>query len=144
MKTIMPERIFIEKGDRIRYKTIGKKLGKFYHTDIFVLSMIYGYMNNVRIPLKRKEGLFRTISARNDFYSILILLFINEMDECPNSYDDLSKAVDIAQEYANGGLKLLEDDVYNDTDNIFNKLASNTLKSNNPNFLQLFNNLGIE
>ena len=141
----MPERIFVERDDRVRYKKLGEKLGKnFFHTDIFILSMIYGYINNIRCPLKRKEGLFRTISARDDFYSIMILLYINEMNDFPESYDDLSEAVYIAQEYANGGLKFLEDDVYNDIDNFFNKLASNILKFNhNPEFLQLFDDLEI-
>lgn len=142
MKTPLPERIFVERDDRIRYRKLGKKLGKkFYHTDIFLLSMIYGYMNNVRTPLKRKEGLFRTISARNDFYSIMILLYINEMDDFPKSYDDLSEAVYIAQEYANGGLNLLEEDIYNNMDNFFNKLASNILKFNNHDFTLLLEDL---
>ena len=54
-------------------------------------------MNNVRIPLRRKEGLFRTVSARDNFYSLMILLYINETGELPNDYNDLSEAVKIAQ-----------------------------------------------
>lgn len=131
MKNNIPERIYIEKEDRRKYSKIKERLGKrFYLADIFSLAMIYGYMNNVRIPLKRKEGLFRTVSARDNFYSLMIMLYINETGEFPNDYEDISEAVKIAQEYANGGLKFLENDIYTEMDNFTNKLASKILKFN--------------
>ena len=77
MKTSIPERIYVERDDRGKYSKIRQRLGKkFYLADIFSLAMIYGYMYNVRIPLRRKEGLFRTVSARDNFYSLMIMLYI--------------------------------------------------------------------
>ena len=131
MKTSIPERIYVERDDRGKYSKIRQRLGKkFYLADIFSLAMIYGYMYNVRIPLRRKEGLFRTVSARDNFYSLMIMLYINETNEFPNDYDYISEAVKIAQEYANGGLKFLEDDIYNEMDDFTNKLAVEIFKLN--------------
>ena len=131
MKTSIPERIYVERDDRGKYSKIRQRLGKkFYLADIFSLAMIYGYMYNVRIPLRRKEGLFRTVSARDNFYSLMIMLYINETGEFPKNYEDIHEAVKIAQEYANGGLKFLENDIYTEMDNFTNKLASKILKFN--------------
>ena len=131
MKTSIPERIYVERDDRGKYSKIRQRLGKkFYLADIFSLAMIYGYMYNVRIPLRRKEGLFRTVSARDNFYSLMIMLYINETNEFPKDYDYISEAVKIAQEYANGGLKFLEDDIYNEMDDFTNKLAVEIFKLN--------------
>nr|WP_295161841.1 hypothetical protein [uncultured Methanobrevibacter sp.] len=146
MKTPLPERIYIEKNERMRYRVLREKLGKnVLNVDVFSLAMVYGYMNNLRIPLKRKEGLFRTISARDNFYSLLTLLYINEKDEFPKNFNDLSEAVIIAQEYANGGLKLLEDEVNKDEYNFSNKLSSIILKFNFENdFSEVFKELKME
>ena len=146
MKTPLPERIYIEKNDLMRYRVLREKLGKnVLNVDVFSLAMVYGYMNNLRIPLKRKEGLFRTISARDNFYSLVTLLYINEKDEFPKNFNDLSEAVIIAQEYANGGLKLLEEKVYTDEYDFSNKLSSIILKFNFENdFSEVFKELKME
>lgn len=146
MKTNVPERVYVGKEDRRKYSQIKKILGKkFYLADIFSLAMIYGYINNSRIPLNRKEALFRTVSARDNFYSLMIMLYINETGEFPNDYNDLSEAINIAQEYANGGLKLLENDIYLGEDDLTNNLASEILKFNKNNtFSDILKDMGIE
>lgn len=147
MKNNIPERINVEKDSLDKYRNLKGKLGKkFTNADIFTLAMIYGYIHHVRVPLKRKHGFFRTISARDNFFTLMIMLFINEKNLIPSKLDqNLANIFYIAEEYANGGLEILEKDMYKYEFDFNNKLASDILKFNSQyKIVDTLNDWGIE
>lgn len=74
--------------------------------DIFIYSMAIGYHMKIRVPLKKKLGLFlvNVIKNREWILNSIAVAEINSIDVLLRKQE----VIRIAEEYANGGIKELE------------------------------------
>jgi len=110
-----PDRFFIEKSDRKDYDRLKKKkdsplFGK-ENKDLFILAVVVGFNEGARQKLNKKEGYFRSSYLDDKDRALINAIAVSE--EGPLDvlvHKDL--VFSIAEEYANGGIKLLKDKVF--------------------------------
>lgn len=107
----VPDRIYIEKGDReTKYKKLLELpcFSNMENKDIFLYAMSIGFSLGVREKIKSREGFFLANLLEEDHYSTTILysvaLFETNNDEI---LADIKEVFNIAEEYANSGVSFL-------------------------------------
>lgn len=104
-------RIKREKGNRKKYKDIMNKPGPlhgFHSSDIFLLSLAFGYSKGIAKPLEKVEEFIKPENFSKDLLPLVESMGIAKSDD---GYELLSKPQSEinkkAEEYANNGIDLL-------------------------------------
>ena len=112
----MTDRLYIKKGDRKIYDKVLGRGSPFYGMDNkipFLISMLIGYQEGIRIPLgSNKDGWIR-VDYLDDNEKYIIQSIAIETEKNLDVLMDINKVYEIAEEYASGGLKLLQDEIFN-------------------------------
>lgn len=116
MKTEKPKLLDCEEGMKDKVYGALIKDGPFKdkdYKDIFMLALAIGFKKNRHPPLNKKEWLFRTdqLSDNSEDYWILKAVAVAAEGNL-NVLLDEKKICSIAEEYANGGILSLKDEVF--------------------------------
>ncbi|MBQ3422305.1 MAG: hypothetical protein IJH34_11710, partial [Romboutsia sp.] len=107
------------------------KKNKYFSRDVFTLALAYGYMNNIKLPLDIKDNFINAENFGKNLPSLINALAISKSDEGIQILaEDSSKIFEIAEEYANGGLPLLNSEYMGKEDQFIEKLRLSILKYN--------------
>ena len=110
-----PDRLCVEKDEFKNFKLLREEkdspLYKKENKDVFIMAMMMGLKNGVRLPLKNKEGLIREEYLNDDEKSIIKAIAVNTEANL-SVLLDLEKVYQIAEEYASGGIRYLVDSVF--------------------------------
>lgn len=106
--TKKPDRLNIDKKDREIYDNI-KWFSKKENKEKFLFAMAYGFINNIKHPLKSKEGYILDKYLRPEDEALIYSLVVKHTGSA-DVLLDLNKVYEIAEEYAHAGLKLLYDE----------------------------------
>lgn len=103
----MPDRFSIDKKNINLYEEImndplfkGKE-----NKELFILAAVYGYYNNKRNPLSQKHGFVRSEYLSKDDWAIVKSITIQDIGLKSLEEDD--EVYKIIEEYANGGIQLI-------------------------------------
>lgn len=110
---------------------LNNKSNKIYSRDIFLLALAYGYQNNVKLPLEKRKQFIRSENFGKNLPPLVKSLAVSKSDmgieilaeNTPDIYD-------CAEQYANGGLDLLDSEYSANTDEFVEKLRLRLLKLN--------------
>lgn len=84
------------------------KENKRYSRDIFNLAMALGYMKNIKIPLTTKDNFLNKTNMGKDLPALITSLAITKSEDGIEILSkDSSEIYDVAEQYANGGLEIL-------------------------------------
>lgn len=126
--SIVSDRLSREVGTKSTYNNLLESQGplnkerKKYTRDIFKLALAFGYDNNSRLPLESKDNFLNKTNFGDALPSLINALAITKSDKGINILADASGEIyKVAEEYANGGLELLNSK-YNDGDEEFIEL----------------------
>ena len=133
MESKEPDIIYCQKSDKNLYDALADE-DIFKGLDlkhIFIMAMVLGFRENKREKIQQKEpgGLFR-VSYLNDTEKALIKsIAVSTENGNLEVLLDKKKVYSIAEEYANGGLRLLKNLILIDTEKIgsFNKILGGYL-----------------
>ncbi|MCD4670738.1 MAG: hypothetical protein K8S14_09870 [Actinomycetia bacterium] len=103
-----PDRLNIDKNDRKLYDEI-RIFKKKENKEKFLFAMAYGYMNNIRFPIKSKDGFILNKTLLPEDEALINSLAVKD-SESPEILLDLQDVYNIAEEYAHAGLKMLYDE----------------------------------
>jgi len=78
---------------------------------IFIMAMIKGFITNNRIKLKKKHDFVRIEYLSPEEKSIIKALALHESKDLA-IYSNLKEIYSIAEEYASGGIKCLNDEIF--------------------------------
>jgi len=106
--TKKPDRLSIDKKDRKLYDEI-KIFKNKENKEKFLFAMAYGYMNNIKFPIKSKEGYILNIFLIPEDEALINSLAVKDSGS-PEVLLDLQDVYNIAEGYAHAGLKLLYDE----------------------------------
>lgn len=110
-----PDRIFVDKEYLRDFKLLQEEkdspLYKKDNKDVFIMAMVMGAKDGVRIPLKIKEGFFRTEYLTDEEKTLIKSIAITSENDLlilaePN------KVFQIAEEYASGGIIDLKNSIF--------------------------------
>jgi hypothetical protein len=97
------------------YGYFSKKL-EIQYAELFTLCVSVGFRNNLRIPIKNRGKEFKAHTFRNLRYSLYsIILNHNEFGRDIEKFKEpnfQNTVINLLQEYANGGMKILCDEVF--------------------------------
>ncbi len=107
----IPDRLSIEKNDKVKYEKLQEEniFKDMDNKDLFIFAMSYGYSKNVFKNLDSKEGYVRTEYLKPEDWALINSLSIDK-----DSVDILGnpeKTFQLAEQYANGGIKLLAEKI---------------------------------
>lgn len=103
----IPDRLSIEKIDKDKYEKLKDEsiFKDIDNKDLFIFAMAYGYSKNVYKSLDSKEGFVRTEYLKKEDLALINSLAIEKGSiEIIGSPE---KTFQLAEQYANGGIKLL-------------------------------------
>ena len=117
-------RIFIDRSHHSTYQELAKRPEKENPDEekdsppfesmktLFMLATFIGYKNKKRVPLENKVDIFtwQVLSADEEYVSLIYALAITETNGV-EVLTDRSKILTIAEEYANGGILQIEEEV---------------------------------
>lgn len=124
----MPDRINIDKNDRalyddeldtvdwLRFRDRG---GERTRKEQFLFAMAIGFKNDVRRPLKTKEGFFLIKDLRPEDDALINALAM--FKEGPEVLSNKEEVFGIAEEYAHAGIKILADEIKSSSYGSFTK-----------------------
>lgn len=106
------DRISVEKGDREVYNDLENSypLKGLHHSDLLCLAMSFGFDAGLRTPLGKKDGLIRLASLKESQWRLIRAIAIAEMNQLQVIADD-EECITIAEEYANAGLRIIQEAV---------------------------------
>jgi len=110
------DRLYIdEQGDKKIYDNLRDNEEFFKNNkenkDLFLFAMVFGFINERRLPFTGKKlGYFLEKNLKYEDHILLNVLAIHETQSL-DILNDKEKIFNIAEEYAHGGLKLLNDDI---------------------------------
>lgn len=107
----IPDRLSIEKNDKEKYEKLREEsiFKEKDNKDLFIFAMAYGYTKNVCKTLESKEGYVRTEYLKSEDWALIDSLVIDK-----GSIDMLGnpeKIFQLAEQYANAGIKLLNEKI---------------------------------
>ena len=108
-----PDRLYIELTDRELYKKVTDTSGLFRDKDNkeqFLFAMAVGVSNELRMPLKKREGFFLLSRLRTEDEALIDAVALSEKDNV-DILADKSRVYRIAEEYAHAGIKILLDKI---------------------------------
>ena len=103
--------LYIDAETRAIYFGIREKYSnlKLTNSDIFSLALAMGYLNDEKKQLIRKNAFIRHETIPTNLFSQMILIAISEFGENSDEWiNDPFIILSIAEEYANGGIMILE------------------------------------
>ena len=123
-------RLYIEVESRTFYSKFKKYCSglRLLNSEIFSLALALGYQSNIRKPLKRKVGFIRYETISQELYSLMILIAIDEFGDDYSWINNPLDMFDIAEEYANAGIRILMD-LISDFDNDFDSFLIENILS---------------
>ena len=151
MEQTVSNRLSREKGTGDTYNKLMEcsgplnKKNKIYSRDIFSLALAYGYSNNIKFPIETKDNFLNMENFGKNLLSLIDALAISKSDEGVHILaEDNSEVYVFAEEYANGGLELLNSDYIGHEDEFIEKLRLRILKLNkNDELLNKIKELGL-
>jgi hypothetical protein len=123
------DRIYVDKKDISSYDLLRQKPSPFangQNKDIFLAALVVGYHEGVKLPLKSKEGYFRTEYLKSEEKALIKSIAVATTGDL-NVLLDEQRIYSIAEEYATGGISLLLDRVQNDSYGSYAKKLENEL-----------------
>lgn len=126
-------RIFVRKKDREIYQSIKVSngiLGGVSNSKLFVMAMVLGFKEKGKGSLKNissdaNDGFIRIESVDDDSWNLIKAYALYEEEDL-NVLGDMNKIIDIAEKYANEGIKVLNK-LYFDNDNDFAEIMEEML-----------------
>jgi len=114
VEKVRRDRVFIRKSDREDYKLLQKKepfKGKA-NKEVFMMAMAVGFHEGSQISFRtgEKDGFFLLKDLNDKEKSIFYAIAVAEKNL--NTLSDENEVYSIAENYANGGIKLLKDGVF--------------------------------
>lgn len=109
------DRVFIKKEYREKYYNPLEKEGFFSrHADTFIMALLYGFINDHRSKITgNKDGLILINNIpQEDYIPIIKAVAVFAENGNLNILQNDEKLYSIAEEYANGGIALLNKDVF--------------------------------
>lgn len=110
-----PDIIYVEKNELKNFKLLKDEkdspLSGKGNKDVFMMAVMMGVKNGVRLPLKNKEGFIREEYLTDDERSIIKAIAVNAETNL-SILLDAGKMYQIAEEYAAGGIRYLIDSVF--------------------------------
>ena len=102
----------VDKNDKDFYEFLeGKNILSGKNKDLFLFTMGYGYKYGTRVELENRDssGFWRWSHLNMDEKSLVYSLILEEKDNLIfDDNQDINNMVKIAEEYAHGGVKLLQ------------------------------------
>jgi len=111
-----PDRLSIEKANRDTYDKL-KKLdifSKYDNKSLFLMSMVFGFNKRKQTPLKTTDGYVRESYLRESDESLIRAVAVYEKNDL-NVLLNKKEVYKIAEEYANTGIKII-DQMISDSD----------------------------
>jgi len=124
----VPDRLYIDESARDLYEKIKDESifkGK-NRKEQFLFAMAVGFKNNIKIPIKKTEGLFLEKDLKPEDEALINAIAIYDAA----SIDILSnkgQVYKIAEEYANGGIRILVDKIDSTQFGSFEKILEKDL-----------------
>ena len=111
----VPDRLYVRESDWEKYKMLRKETSSFLcnqeNKEIFIMAMIYGFMNNSRCGnLGKAKGFVREEYLSDEYRTLMKAIAVKESGSLDVLLDP-QKIHSIAEEYAAGGIDLLKNDV---------------------------------
>ena len=107
------------------------KANKIHSKDIFALALAYGYSRGSRLPIESRQQFINKNNFGKDLPSLINALAITKSKEGIEILaEDTPKIYKFAEEYANGGLDILESEYIGGEDEFIEKLRLTLLKLN--------------
>ena len=117
-------RIFIDRAHHSTYQELAKRPEKENPDEekdtqpfesmknLFMLATFIGYNNKKRVPLENKVDIFswQVLSSDEEYVSLIYALAVTETKDV-KVLTDRNQILDIAEEYANGGIIQIEEQV---------------------------------
>lgn len=139
-KKVLNTRLSRENGTNIIYNDLLNRSGplssdkKKYTRDIFRLALAYGYINDIRLPLETKDNFVNKTNFGETLPALINALAITKSDKGVEILaDDPVNVYQVAEEYANGGLDLLNSEYISNGDEFIEILRLKILDFNKDN-----------
>lgn len=121
-------RLYIDLETRELYSKVKNQFynSRISNSEVFSLALATGYYYGIKEPLHKKTGFIRHETINYDLFSIILLLGIDEYgvnNEWVNNPLDL---FDMAEEYANAGIKILME-IVEDNENDLEEFLTSTI-----------------
>jgi len=119
MMNKVPDRLYIDENDRKLYDEvieeifrgkIGDEEKRWERKDQFLLAMAIGFKNEVRRPLKKKEGFIRKEYLKPEDKALINAIAIYDTGSIEVLLDK-QKVFSIAEEYAHAGIRILHGEI---------------------------------
>lgn len=125
-KSALPEEVNIESTTKSDYVGLLSGHGKFSNSpftslnfyDIFLVSMSIGVIRGKRKPLSNKLSFIKSQMFKNSYGEALIKALAVYETNSTSIIEDQEKMFSIAEEYANGGLELLVEQIVTGSESI--------------------------
>jgi hypothetical protein len=103
------DRLSIEEGRREQFDKLKERLGKgAENKDAFFVAMAYGFAQQERRPLEKKWGVILNKSLSPEDWCLIVAVGLADQHEILDDFD-IDDALETAEEYARGGIGLLND-----------------------------------
>ena len=136
-KKVLNTRLSRENGTNVIYNDLLKRSGplnsenKKYSRDIFTLALAYGYVNDIRLPLEIRDNFVNKINFGETLPALINALAITKSSKGIEVLaEDPVDVYQVAEEYANGGLDLLNSEYAADADEFIEILRLKILDFN--------------
>lgn len=130
MKT-RSNRLFIDPETKKYYSDIKRNFSslKLSNSDLFAMAMAMGYYFGVKKSLDRRVSYIRFETIPSNLIAMIDLLTINEFgDNNQELFDNPILGFDLAEEYANAGIEILVEKIYNSSNDFDLFLFTTMLK----------------
>lgn len=141
-KKVLNTRLSRENGTNVVYNNLLNRSGplssenKKYTRDIFRLALAYGYINDIRLPLESKDNFVNKTNFGETLPALINALAITKSSKGVEILaDDPVDVYQVAEEYANGGLDLLNSEYLENGDEFIEILRLKILDFNKNNKL---------
>lgn len=109
MANNIPSRIKVDSSKYGMFLDLRKNLSdKVVNSDVFSLSVAYGYKSENKVPLKSKKDFINVISVSDELNSLILFIGLTELGE--KAIENPSEMYVLAEKYANGGIDELYED----------------------------------
>lgn len=139
-KKVLNTRLSRENGTNLIYNDLLNRSGplssdkKKYTRDIFRLALAYGYLNDIRLPIESKDNFVNKTNFGETLPALINALAITQSDNGVEILaDDPVNVYQVAEEYANGGLDLLNSEYISNGDEFIEILRLKILDFNKDN-----------
>ena len=139
-KKVLNTRLSRENGTNFVYNNLLNRSGplssekKKYTRDIFRLALAYGYINDIRLPLESKDNFVNKTNFGETLPSLINALAITKSSKGIEILaEDPVDIYQVAEEYANGGLDLLNSEYLENGDEFIELLRLKILNFNKDN-----------